>query len=218
MTDGLKPYPACKPSGVEYLVDVPVHWEVLPLKRIGMFRSGAGFPISEQGCHNESILFVKVSDMNRVGNEKFIYCSANTMEIKQFKKHGTHGEDAPPLIRRIHKRLTAADPLRGLVETTVADKTAVVEYEPDGDLRDTEQIPLQEEGGIDAFLEREVLPWAPDAWYRGDSVKIGYEISFNRYFYKPQPMRPLDEICADIRVVEGETEGLLDEIVGGRKP
>ena len=55
--------------------------------------------------------------------------------------------------------------------------------------RDTEQVPLQEDGGIEAFLRREVLPYAGDAWYREDSVKIGYEISFNRYFYKPQPMR-----------------------------
>ena len=47
----------------------------------------------------------------------------------------------------------------------------MVEYEPDGDLRDTEQIPLQEEGGIEAFLRREVLPYAMDAWYKADSVK-----------------------------------------------
>ena len=59
----------------------------------------------------------------------------------------------------------------------------MVEYEPDTELRDTEQIPLQEEGGIEAFLRREVLPYAADAWYPPESVKVGYEISFNRYFY-----------------------------------
>ena len=48
---------------------------------------------------------------------------------------------------------------------------------------------LQDEGGIEGFLQREVLPYAPDAWVAPESVKIGYEISFNRYFYKPQPMR-----------------------------
>jgi type I restriction enzyme M protein len=48
-----------------------------------------------------------------------------------------------------------------------------------------------------------------------DSVKIGYEISFTRYFYKPQPMRELDEIVADIRALERETGGLLDAIIGG---
>ena len=93
----------------------------------------------------------------------------------------------------------------------------VVEYEPDTDLRDTEQIPLQEEGGIEAFLRREVLPYAADAWYRSDTVKVGYEISFTRYFYKPQPLRSLEEIRGDILALERETEGLMDEIIGNRK-
>ena len=113
----------------------------------------------------------------------------NAAAIKLLKEHGTRSETAPPVIRRIHRRGADADPLRGLFEATVDGRSAVVEYEPDTDLRDTEQIPLQEDGGIEAFLRREVLPYAGDAWYREDSVKIGYEISFNRYFYKPQPMR-----------------------------
>ena len=106
------------------------------------------------------------------------------------------------------------DPLRSLFEVVVDGKPTVVEYEPDTDLRDTEQIPLQEDGGIEAFLRREVMPYAGDAWYREDSVKIGYEISFNRYFYKPQPMRSLEEIRADILALERETEGLLADILG----
>ena len=92
-----------------------------------------------------------------------------------------------------------------------------MEYEPDTDLRDTEQIPLQEEGGIEAFLRHEVLPYAADAWYRADSVKTGYEISFTRYFYKPKPMRTLQELRADILALEKETDGLLPEILGGGK-
>ena len=138
-------------------------------------------------------------------------------EIKLLKEHGTRSEAAPPVIRRIHKRGTEADPLRGLFETTVDSRPAVVEYEPDTDLRDTEQIPLQEDGGIEAFLRREILPYAADAWYQPDSAKIGYEISFNRYFYKPQPMRTLEEIRADILALEKETEGLLEDITGGNR-
>jgi type I restriction enzyme M protein len=91
----------------------------------------------------------------------------------------------------------------------------VVEYEPDSELRDTEQVPLLEEGGIEAFLSREVLPHAPDAWYDPASVKVGHEISFTRYFYKPLPLRALHEIRADILALEKETEELLDEIIGG---
>lgn len=119
-----------------------------------------------------------------------------------------------PVIKKIHKRGTPADPIHGLFETVVDGKPCVVEYETDSDLRDTEQIPLLEEGGIDAFLKREVLPYAPDAWYDPANIKIGYEISFTRYFYKPQPMRSLEEIRADILALEQETDGLLDEIMG----
>ena len=135
-------------------------------------------------------------------------------ELKKLKENGERSESAPPVIRKIHKRGTEADPLRGRFAATINGRPAVVEYEPDTDLRDTEQIPLQEAGGIDAFLRREVLPYAADAWYQPDSVKIGYEISFTRYFYTPQPMRTLVEIRADILALEKETEGLLDEIVG----
>ena len=138
-------------------------------------------------------------------------------EIKALKENGERSEDAPPIIRKIHKRSADADPLRGLFAATVNGRPAVVEYEPDSDLRDTEQIPLQEEGGIEAFLRREVLPYAADAWYQADSVKIGFEISFTRYFYKPKPMRTLEDIRADILALENETEGLLGEIIGGDK-
>ena len=142
--------------------------------------------------------------------------SYKAAEIKQLKENGQRSDTAPPVIRKIHKRGTEADPLRGLFEATVKGRPVVVEYEPDTDLRDTEQIPLQEEGGVEAFLRREVLPYAADAWYQPDSVKVGYEISFTRYFYKPQPMRTLEEIRADILELEKETEGLLGEIVGAQ--
>ncbi len=135
-------------------------------------------------------------------------------EIKSLKETAERADDAPPLMKKIHRKGTAADPLRGLFAATIGGKPAVVEYEPDPELRDTEQVPLLEEGGIEAFLRREVLPHAPDAWYVPDSVKTGYEISFTRYFYKPQPLRTLEEIRADILALEKETEGLLGEIMG----
>ncbi|MDX2034158.1 MAG: class I SAM-dependent DNA methyltransferase [Blastocatellia bacterium] len=121
-------------------------------------------------------------------------------------------EAAPPVIAKIHTPGKAApEPLYGRYETELG----VVEYEPDSDLRDTEQIPLLEEGGIEAFFRREVLPYTPDAWIREDATKIGYEISFTRHFYKPQPLRTLEEIRRDILAVEKEAEGLLDELLKG---
>ena len=125
-------------------------------------------------------------------------------------------EAAAPVIKKTHKPgAVGPDPIRGLIEAALDGQSTVVEYEPDADLRDTEQVPLLEDGGIEAFFRREVLPYAPDAWYVPDSIKTGYEISFTRYFYKPKPLRPLEEIRADILALERETEGLLVEIVGG---
>ncbi len=124
-------------------------------------------------------------------------------------------ENAKEVIARSHKPgKVEANPLCGFYEVELAGKKYVVEYEPDTELRDTEQIPLLEEGGIEAFLKREVLPHVPDAWYDPESVRIGYEISFTRYFYKTQPLRSLEEIRADILALEKETDGLLDEIIG----
>jgi type I restriction enzyme M protein len=136
-------------------------------------------------------------------------------EIKALKETAARSETAPPMLRKVHKKNVKADPLRGLFGTTINGKPVVVEYEPDPDFRDSEQVPLLEDGGIEAFLKREVLPHAPDAWYVADSVKTGYEISFTRYFYKPMPLRSLEEIRADILALERETEGLLHEIIGG---
>jgi len=99
-------------------------------------------------------------------------------------------------------------------EPVIKKKTKdAVEYEPDTDLRDTEQVPLLEDGGIEAFFKREVLPHVPDAWIDHTKTQIGYEISFTRHFYKPTPLRSLDEIKADLEALQDEAEGLLDEIV-----
>ena len=124
-------------------------------------------------------------------------------------------ETAPPVIAKIHKPgKIKADPLHGLFEVKIDGQKVIAEYESDSDLRDTEQVPLLEEGGIEAFIRREVLPHVPDAWIDESGAKIGYEISFTRYFYKPKPLRTLEEIRADILKVEKETEGLLDKILG----
>ena len=134
-------------------------------------------------------------------------------EIKKLKAANEKDENAAPIIRKIWPAGTEPNPLEGKVIVTLKDKSAVVEYEPDTDLRDTEQIPLLHPGGIKAFFQEEVLPYAPDAWYNPEAVRVGYEINFNRHFYKPQPMRSLEEIRADILALERETEGLLAGIL-----
>ena len=138
-------------------------------------------------------------------------------------------EDACPVIKKVHKPgKTTSEPMTGKFEVgslkCEKDKLhpshlalhpfSVVEYEPDTALRDSEQVPLLEEGGIEAFFRREVLPYTPDAWIDQGKTLVGYEISFTRHFYRPAPMRTLDEIKADIYALEQETEGLLEQIVG----
>ena len=135
-------------------------------------------------------------------------------EIREMKANGTRSESASPVIKRIHRRGVEADPLRGLYPATIDGKEVVVEYEPDNELRDTEQIPLTEDGGIKGSCGGRFCRMR---WMLGmcrASVKVGYEVSFNRYFYRPVAMRLLDEIRGDILELERETEGLMSGILG----
>lgn len=150
-------------------------------------------------------------------------------EIKTLRETAERAEDAPPVIKKIHKPGTTPDPLRGLFEVTINGELCVVEYEPDTELRDTEQIsflecqachnpgylpsPDDQQAAVEAFLRREVLPYAPDSWYNPESLKIGYEMNFNRYFHKPKTLRALEEIHADILALEKGTKDLLAEIL-----
>jgi type I restriction enzyme M protein len=93
-------------------------------------------------------------------------------------------------------------------------QTVLTTFEPDPDLRDTEQVPLQEAGGIETFFRREVQPFASDAWIDENATRIGYEISFARHFHRPKPLRSLEEIRDEILKLEERTEGLLKKIVG----
>lgn len=81
---------------------------------------------------------------------------------------------------------------------------------PDPALRDTENVPLKED--VQAYFAREVLPYAPDAWIDRDKTKVGYEIPFNRHFYKYVPPRPLEEIDADLKALSAEIMELLKEV------
>ena len=162
-------------------------------------------------------------DFNRFMEVVVADASAHGVKLTAKRKNllrmalASREEAAAPVIRKTHNPGTVEpDPIRGLIEAALDGQSTVVEYDPDPELRDTEQVPLLEEGGVEAFIRREVLPYAPDAWYVPDSGKTGYEVSFTRHFYKPHPLRPLEEIRADILELERETEGLLAEIVGGR--
>jgi type I restriction enzyme M protein len=91
-------------------------------------------------------------------------------------------------------------------------KDGSIEYVSDPALKDYENIPLKED--IQTFFEREVIPFASDAWWDKDETRIGYEINFNKYFYQYIPPRNKEEIAADMFALEEETENLLKEIMG----
>ncbi len=104
-------------------------------------------------------------------------------------------------------------------ETELADygyfatskKGDYIEYETESDLRDTENVPLQER--IYEYFLREVKPHVAEAWINLDATKIGYEISFNKYFYRHKPLRSIEDVSADILKLEEESEGLIHEIL-----
>lgn len=140
-------------------------------------------------------------------------------------------ERAAKVVKKIHKlpaaKLkellkelgTTADQLcdHGYWPTGTAGEYA--EYESDSELRDTENVPLDRDPKVAAsqvihgYFLREVRPHVDDAWLALDKTVIGYEISFNKYFYQHKPLRSLEEVTREILQLESETEGLLKELV-----
>lgn len=109
----------------------------------------------------------------------------------------------------VRKQLGTVDP--AMPETFNDPFDPASGFAPDPDLRDSEQVPLLYPGGIEAFMQAEVLPYSPDAWVADSTV--GYELSFTKYFYRPVELRPLSDIRADIREIERRCDGILNEIL-----
>ncbi len=146
-------------------------------------------------------------------------------------------ERAEKVIKKVHK-LNAAK-LNDLLNQlgTTRDKLGdygymatptgeYIEYEPDSELRDTENVPLALDTSLSAssvihdYFIREVRPHVDEAWIAIDKTVIGYEISFNKYFYQHKPLRSLEEVTEEILALEAETDGLLKQLVsfvGGAK-
>jgi type I restriction enzyme M protein len=131
--------------------------------------------------------------------------------------------NAEKVIKAIHK--LSGEKLENLLqqlgcnESQLADygyfytgkKGEYIEYETESDLRDTENVPLKE--NIYTYFLREVKPHVEEAWINIDATKIGYEISFNKYFYRHKALRNIEEVTADILALEEESEGLIREIL-----
>lgn len=92
-----------------------------------------------------------------------------------------------------------------------AKKGEYITYETESDLRDTENVPLKD--NIHSYFKREVQPHVPEAWINLDAIKIGYEISFNKYFYKHTPLRNIEDVTKDILDLEKQSDGLIADIL-----
>lgn len=129
---------------------------------------------------------------------ELLYKAVKKMKSKPKKKH----------VELLQKYYTITCPDANIVIDTNGNPV------PDKALEDTEIIPLRYEGGIDAFFQNEIVPYTPDAWIDTDSVQVGYELSFTKYFYKPKALRSIEDITRDIRAIEERTDGMLDDILG----
>lgn len=129
---------------------------------------------------------------------------------KKLKKIGIKGTTL--------KKLSSTGLLENII---VKDEKAAIQYDKEGniivdvELRDTENIPLTYPGGIDAFIQEEVLPYHPDAFVDESKIQIGYEINFTKHFYKSKQLESVESIVERIRELEKLSEGMMKEILGG---
>lgn len=128
--------------------------------------------------------------------------------------------DAAPVIKKEHKAnskdIEKLESVYGIAPEVISDYgytkygKGYVEYETDSDLRDSEKIPVKED--IYEYFQREVRPYVADAWINLPPTKIGCEISFNKYFYKPVPLRSLSENEADILALDEQSQGFIKSL------
>ena len=162
------------------------------------------FPEREIPEKNEKgkLLFKKATDLEMV--RKAVADVPNDTPFDDWDAFAKATKLKKTQLKKIRPFITEADPHAKEVEG---------EYDPN--LRDSENIPLNYDGGIDAFIEKEVKPYAPDAYVDESKTKIGYEISFTKYFYKPVKLRDMKDILASLEKLEKESDGVMDEIMEG---
>lgn len=161
-------------------------------------------PDKEVPAENEKgkLLFRKSSELAEVRSA--VKAAMETAPLDDWDAFAKATKLKKGQLKKIRPFITKTDP-----------EAKEVAGEADPELRDTENIPFHYEGGIDAFIEKEVLPYAPDVYVDEDKTKIGYEISFTKYFYKPVELCDMKDILASLAKLEKESEGVMDEIVRG---
>jgi type I restriction enzyme M protein len=159
--------------------------------------------------HNEFIKSVEES----IVKSSIKISSSDKKNILRF--FSWRNDDAPPVIKKIiTDNKMAAVPLFGSYNLVFEGKPSIVQFEADPDLSDFENVPLTYPGGIVEYFRTEVEPYSPDSWIDEGSEKIGYEISFNKYFYNPVKLRPLEVVEAEILELMKISDGLVAKALG----
>ena len=137
------------------------------------------------------------------------YCEAisalkPSVELDDWKSFAKATKLKAALLKKVRPYITEKD-----------ENAKPIDGEADVAFRDTEIVPLTYAGGIDAFIENEVKPYASDAYVDEKKTQIGYEISFTKYFYKDNGLRSMEDILKDLNTLEKQTDGMLLDIFGG---
>lgn len=191
------------PNDIFYNTGIATYIWVLSNKKKGTVREGKVQLINANGlCEKRrKALGNKRNDISDAQIEEItqIYGDFKENEISKIFDNADFG----------YTKITVERPLVGEDGKTILKKG---KPEPDANLRDTENVPLKED--IKAYFEREVLPFAPDAWIDEKKSRVGYEIPFTRYFYKYEAPKPSADIMAEIMELEKELSGSLEEVFG----
>lgn len=189
------------PNDIFYNTGIATYIWVLSNKKAGTKREGKVQLINANGLYEKR--------RKALGNKRNDIPEGAITEITQ-----VYGDFRETEISKIfnnedfgYTKITVERPLRG-EDGELLLKNG--KKQPDASLRDTENVPLTE--NIQDYFERDVLPFAPDAWIDEKKSKVGYEIPFTRYFYKYEAPQPSAEIMAEILELEKELEGSLQEV------
>lgn len=123
-------------------------------------------------------------------------------------------DTANPVIKKVLKSDSNPDSIYGPFQVEQGGKKRVVEYEIDTDLSDYEQVPLSYPGGIDNYFRNEISPFFSDAWIEKESMTIGYEILFNKYFAKIKESRQIETISKEYKELEKSKDATFESVLG----
>jgi type I restriction enzyme M protein len=187
------------PERIEALKEVPAFQNVARSRKKGE----AGQAETESGKKLQEAIIQALNSMDTMK----VYKNRDTFETDLLTACNKQGIKLPtPTRKAIINALSERD------ETADICTDAKGKPEPDPELRDYENVPLKQD--IHEYFRREVIPHVPDAWIDESKTKPGYEINFNRYFYKYTPPRPLEEIELDIRAIEQDIIRMINEVTG----